>query len=170
MSDLSLHVPDFADVALTTEAAEASISDALQSGAVRIIDCPCEDADGRDLPIYHTLGLLPGHAELILVGDLPADTARGLMHQLAAMVMDGRLFAHGERAVDVRPGAVFFFEDASVSVDIAPLLRAAHGDGHIPLLQVLWPDRDGRFPLLENYDVHGARQPRLSHCAVDLNA
>lgn len=93
------------------------------------------------------LARTPGQAEVIVVG-LPADTAQSLINRVADLVDEGRRFAAGDTADDIADGFPVQFR-AVTKAQAEVHLRWAqwlHGDAPFDVVQLVYPDRHGRWP------------------------
>lgn len=107
-------------------------------------------SDGMAVPYVYTTGLYRtwGHPELVITG-LPAEVAPGLVADVADRVADGRVF----KAMDIVNGIVVGFPVHLRQVPPAgwpgmPFTGSRmFYDGQLPaVLQIVWPDKHGRFP------------------------
>lgn len=98
--------------------------------------------------LYHTLGA----PELLVVGQKPP-TAQGIINHAAELMRDGRRFADGERTDDILGGypAVFAAVDPRYHREYLGYARWLYRGSDFPVLQIVWPDRDGRFPWDDGY-------------------
>jgi len=106
-------------------------------------DAPADPTHG------HTLGLCETHAhpELLLVG-LPAHLVDEFLRHAAALVAAGRRFEHGQVATGVFPGAPAAVRRVGEQhyQDYLTDALAHYGTPEFAALQILFPDRDGRYP------------------------
>jgi hypothetical protein len=119
--------------------------------------------DGSPPFVYTTgLGALAGHAELIVVG-LPNETGKWLLDQAVSAIRDGRTFSPG----DTVHGLMGSYDIGVVQVSpdkLESLAFAAdqYGGFTFDAVQLVWPDRDGRFPWDLDVDPRlAASQPLL---------
>lgn len=130
-------------------------------------DCPCR-RDGSDegppRPAFaYTVGLFGlGHPEL-LIFSVPPEVAAAVLNELASQISAGANLAPGRmlelprwnrRAVTeqvANPGAIVY---AANSFYRRP------AEASVPVLQVGYDDRQGRFPWDPDYDEGAGRQPR----------
>jgi Domain of unknown function (DUF4262) len=114
-----------------------------------------------DPPFGHTIGLTEtyGHPELIIVN---IDDVRGhaIRRNLVECIEAGHSFEDGavtDKALedlDVRLRAV----DVSAVADWLDLAVWFYSGHPFSALQVLWPDRSGRFPVEPGYDSQASQQ------------
>jgi hypothetical protein len=110
---------------------------------------------------YYTVGLQQtfGHPEILIVG-LAGDVPHGMARALVDAVRDGASLTAGERSDAILEG----YEVTCSAIGTAtagswlPLAAWYYGDASWQALQLLWPDRDGRFPDEDDYD--GERSPQ----------
>jgi hypothetical protein len=98
---------------------------------------------------WYTIGLAGrGHPELIIFG-LPPDVARPALHSVAGDIIAGRRTVRpGQHADDVLEGHQAQFVPVSEPerhLPAAALFYAGTGTA-IRALQIVWPDRYGRWP------------------------
>lgn len=97
----------------------------------------------------YTVGLArgTGQAEVIVVG-LPADVAQELLNRVADLVDEGRRFVAGDRATDIADGFPVEFRAVTAKQGEAHLRWAhwLHGDAPFDIVQLVYPDRHGRWP------------------------
>jgi len=121
------------------------------------------DMPKREAPFAYTIGLFGmGHPELLVFG-LDPRTSSLLLDDVAARVRAGE---------DLRAGQVLSFAGwrHRVAVEVVPnpgeIVFAANryydrADEHsVPVLQLTYDDRDGRFPWEDGYDTAAWLQPR----------
>ncbi len=114
-------------------------------------------------PFAYTVGLFGiGHPEIAIVGVDPA-TARGVLNEVAARVRAGH---------DLMPGEVLSFDEWThrVTVEAVPnpgdIAFAANrfyqrpSESSVPLYQLTYDDRQGRFPWDAEYTNPLSVQPR----------
>jgi hypothetical protein len=112
------------------------------------------------LPFQHTIGLLDGKAELVIVG-LPPDVGRRLLSLIAQVFMHDGVGAEGEHELDLSFPRAEEFHDMDLRV------RRVQSDPRLPmplfeispshqkdmsLMQVMWPNAAGLYPGDEGYD------------------
>lgn len=121
------------------------------------------EPESHQTSFAYTVGLFGvGHAELLVVG-LPIPTAGALLNTVSGQIAAGR---------DLVPGEVLTFEDWAHRVTVeevpnpAEIAFAANAfyqrpDEHsVPLVQLTYDDKDGRFPWEGGYSVPAWIQPR----------
>lgn len=127
-----------------------------------VTGCTCGDCD-EPTPFAYTIGLFGlGHPELLVFGTDP-HTAAGLLNALFARVGAGS---------DLTPGEIVTFPDWPHRVLVEecpnPGEIAFSANRHyrrpdaasVPVLQLTWDDRHGRFPWEAGYSVPAGVQPR----------
>ncbi len=92
--------------------------------------------------LYHTLGA----PELLIVGQKP-QTAQGLINHAGELLRNGQRFADGERRDGILGGypAVFAAVDPRYYREYLGYATWLYRGCDFPVLQIVWPDRDGRF-------------------------
>jgi hypothetical protein len=121
------------------------------------------DPDRRQAPFAYTVGLFGlGHPELLVVG-VDMRTAGNLLNDLRDRIVEGR---------DLVPGELLTFADWThrVTVEHVPnpgeIAFAANrfyerpAEYSVPLLQLTYDDREGRFPWEDGYSNPEWVQPR----------
>jgi Domain of unknown function (DUF4262) len=122
---------------------------------------PTDDDPGA--PFAYTVGLTArGHPELIIAGLDPA-TAQVLLNDLASRVYDKAVrFTHGQRISDLLAGYDAVVIDGRGTDELHPGAAYAHyGKDRVVLQQIVWPDRDGRFPWNTGYAYPADTQPLI---------
>ena len=109
----------------------------------------------------YTIGLhAAGLPELILIGGMCPEDQHHAIDDLARRMLAGSAFEPGHREPEVVDGYdVTFLEVIDPTCDwlaIANLIQSGYR-----ALQVVWPDRDGRFPWEDGYSVPRDAQPLL---------
>jgi hypothetical protein len=123
-----------------------------------------EDEDGP--PYTFSVGLWRGwkHPEIVIFG-LKHEASQVLINNLGLEIREGRTFEPGQEYLDLVPSyPVCFIEvhPAWVREFFGYACWFNRGDD-FPVLQCVWPDRAGRFPWQEGYDVAFlTRQPLLN--------
>lgn len=105
---------------------------------------------GGELPIAYTVGLAESfdHSELVVLG-LDPEVGHDLLDECGEHVREGTTFAAGERSAEVLERFQIGFRDVhdrALIREALALATAHHGDRDFRVLQVMWPDEDGRFP------------------------
>ena len=123
-------------------------------------------ADGPGPDFAYSIGLVRtyGHPEVIVVG-LPLDVAQRIINDLGKAVRDGARFRAGEIS-DA------FLKDYDVTFRAVPGYqygaylgwgRRVYGDSDFPVLQLIYPDRAGRWPWQDGVSLQfRALQPVLA--------
>jgi hypothetical protein len=102
----------------------------------------------------------------VLVFGLPPRVLNQMVMTLARMAADGESFVHGYRTDMVLEN--FTCELRTIDptwheILLGPL-KAFHEGESLSMLQCTWPDKQGKLPHEDGYDVaFNARQPRLEH-------
>lgn len=121
------------------------------------------DDDGEPMCAF-TIGLSQsyGHPEVVVFG-LDLDTAEDLLDQVQEQIEAGVRFEAGGRYDQLLRNYVCTFRP--VAGRHLPMFGAAAAfldRGDVPLLQLFWPDKQGRFPWQPGVrDGHRAAQPVL---------
>jgi hypothetical protein len=113
----------------------------------RVVVAP---ADAPSDPTHgHTIGLPErfAHPELLLVG-LPAEVTAEFLGHALALVRGGRRFSHGQLVDGLFPAAPAALRRVGEQHYAAYLTEALahHGSPEFAALQIVFPDRVGRFP------------------------
>jgi hypothetical protein len=98
--------------------------------------------------LFHTLDV----PELLVVGQKPQN-AQGLINHVGELMREGRRFADGERAEGILEGypAVLVAVDPRYYREYLGYARWVNRGSDFPALQIICPDRDGRFPWDDGY-------------------
>jgi hypothetical protein len=98
--------------------------------------------------LYHTLGV----PELLVMGQKP-ENAQGLINNAGELMREGRRFRTGRRTSGILGGysAVFVEVDPRYYREYVGYARWLYRGDDFPMLQLVWPDREGRFPWDEGY-------------------
>jgi hypothetical protein len=112
-----------------------------------------EEEDGEppysfSVGLYHTLGV----PELLIVGQKP-ENAQGLINNAGELMRAGRRFRTNRRTTGILEGypAVFVAVDPRYYLGYLGCGRWLYRGDEFPILQLVWPDREGRFPWDEGY-------------------
>jgi hypothetical protein len=100
--------------------------------------------------LFHTLG----HPEIVLMGLKPT-TAQHLINNLGEAIRGGRRFEANHRYDDLVEGAALAFV-AVGKQHYRPYLGYAgwfYRGPEFPVLQCVWPDKEGRFPWERDFDA-----------------
>jgi hypothetical protein len=114
-------------------------------------------------PFAYTVGLTAhGQPELVIAGLDPL-IAQALLNDLAARVVEhDTQLAHGQRRHDLIAGYDAVLIDGPVTDDLYPgTAIGRYGADHVRLRQIVWPDRNGRFPREPGYAYPPQAQPLL---------
>jgi hypothetical protein len=125
------------------------------------------DPDDPDAttPFAYTVGLTAhGYPELFIAGLAPG-IAHALLNDLAGRVYDqAKRFTHGQRVSDLIAGYDAIIVEGPVIEALPPMAAIArYGRDQIRLQQIVWPDRQGRFPWQDGYDLDPHTQPLIAH-------
>ena len=119
------------------------------------------------VPWAYSIGIpttFPGAAEVIVVG-LDPDTAHAIINNVVAEMRKGKTFADGQEAHGlVKKLPLTFRKVAERHYDnyVGQGQIYHKSDSNWPLLQIIWPDTQGRFPWQEGFeDRFRAKQPLL---------
>jgi Domain of unknown function (DUF4262) len=127
-----------------------------------------EEAAMPSNPFYeagltYTVGLpySHGHPELAVVGPLADDRAHGILWEVVHLIESGRRFAAGDESDEVLAGYPTRFGPVSEywRKEVLTFADWAARRKHFEALQILLPDKAGRFPDDPAYD--GVPQPLL---------
>ncbi|MDG4834181.1 DUF4262 domain-containing protein [Solwaraspora sp. WMMD1047] len=125
---------------------------------------PTYDDPDITTPFAYTVGLTAhDYPELIIAG-LPPEVAHGLLNDLAGRLYDkAERFACGQRISDLIAGYdAVLVEGAPIDALLPGVAIARYGRNRVRLLQVVWPDPQGRFPWDAGYDVDPDTQPLIA--------
>lgn len=116
--------------------------------------------------VAYTVGLHEtfDHPEILTIG-LPVETAHALLDECAADVEDGRKFAADTRETGVLEDHEVAFVsvgDTTARREVCEGAALYYGARLFDVVQLLWPDKAGRFPGDPEVDPNmAAQQPRL---------
>jgi len=115
--------------------------------------------------LFHTFG----HPELIVVG-LPFATAQAILDGLGSRIKAGQRFDHGMRDSEVLTNHDVRFITMRRGRNRSMLGYAFwfYRGKEFPVLQVVWPDRAGRFPGDPACALDDFTQPILGRMGTDL--
>lgn len=117
----------------------------------------------REASFAYTVGLFGlGHPELLIVGVGPS-TASGVLNEVAAMVRDGRNIVAGEMLSFANWGHRVVAEVVPNPGEIAFAANRFYQrppQASVPLLQLTYDDKAGRFPWDDGYSNAPWMQPR----------
>jgi hypothetical protein len=105
--------------------------------------------EGEHAPHSYSIGLFATfkHPEIVIIG-LPADTAHRFINNIAEEIKDGGTFAADSRHDHLMEGYDVAFvrvEDAAYPEYFGRAIEY-YGGVAFPVLQMVWPDRNGQFP------------------------
>ncbi|MBR0754645.1 DUF4262 domain-containing protein [Bradyrhizobium jicamae] len=114
------------------------------------------DASTPDYAFSIGLFVNYGHAEIVIFGLRPA-TAQAIINDIRDQAASGRMFADGDVCDDIIVGHKVCFAEVPLADYQAYLGTAiwfyAKQSRPFPCLQLVWPDREGRFPWDEGCDA-----------------
>jgi Domain of unknown function (DUF4262) len=114
---------------------------------------PTDDDPDTTARFAYTVGLTAhGYPELLIAG-LPPEIAHELLNDLAGRVYDkAERFIHGQRITDLIAGYDAVIVRGPATDDLLPgAAFARYGKDRVQLQQIVWPDREGRFPWQPGY-------------------
>jgi hypothetical protein len=123
---------------------------------------PREGDDGA--PFAYTIGLTErGSPELVISG-LDTGTMHALLNDLAGRVFDrAERFSDGQRISDLLNGYDAAVIDGALTEELWPGTAVVrYGRNAVRLQQIVWPDREGRFPWEPGYALASDVQPLLA--------
>ncbi|MBL8755853.1 MAG: DUF4262 domain-containing protein [Planctomycetes bacterium] len=125
---------------------DAKVLDDVDEYGVHIVHVP-EDDVGPGFSFTVGLWATWQQAEVVVFG-LPQEVAQDLLNGLADEVDDGRRFAAGEKHDGVLVGyPVRFLELAKARYgEFLGVAQWAYEGEDFPALQLVWPDKQGRWP------------------------
>jgi len=107
------------------------------------------DPDTEHPPFAYSIGFGSsfGHPEVVAAG-LPEETSGSVLSSVQAMLADGGRYRDGDASDEILEGFNVRFRAISQDVLISKLVQASvfYGERSFDALQLLWPDRDGKFP------------------------
>ena len=124
-------------------------------------------SDGEAPEFAYTIGLYEkfGHPEIIIFGLAP-ESMHGILNHCGDMIRGGKRFRLGESVSDVLDGYDVRFRAVTAQASYADYLGYGcrhYGDQVFPVLQLLWPDKQQRFPGDDAApDFLAQRQPLLA--------
>lgn len=121
-------------------------------------------AHDEDCLFAYTVGLTDHrHRELIIAGLHPL-IAHALLGDLAIQVIHHRArFTHGQRLYDLIAGYDAVVVEGPATQVLHPgTAYARYGPTRVAIAQIVWPDRDSRFPWDEGYSLPPHAQPLLA--------
>jgi hypothetical protein len=117
-------------------------------------------------PFLYTIGLTEHRHPEFLVSGLDMQTGHTLLNDMAGRVYDkAQRFAHGQRIEDLLVGHVAVLVSGPVpheDDEMWPgLAIARYGRRRVRLLQLVWPDTQGRYPWDDGFDLAPHVQPAI---------
>lgn len=113
---------------------------------------------------YYTVGLQQtyGHPEVLIVG-LAGDVAHGMGHSAVEAIENGAALSDGQRSDAILEGydVVYAAIDQTTADRWLPLATWYYEKRPWTALQLIWPDRAGRFPDQDGYDAERSPQELL---------
>ncbi len=130
---------------LTPEQQEVLVDVAEQG--VHVVHVPRNGSEG---PSYsYTVGLWESfqQPEVVVFG-MPEDVAQDLLDTLADDASEGRVFQAGERHEGLLVGypVRFFATPPAMTASHFDVLPWAYEGADVPVIQLVWPDKQGRWP------------------------
>jgi hypothetical protein len=114
-----------------------------------------------DHAFAYSIGLAITHAQPeMLIGGLAMGTMHAAINDVQALMAKGQRFADGDRVSGLFAGydAVLRKVRKDAYADTLVWASRLHGGDDFEALQIVWPDREHRFPWDEGYDAPS--QPR----------
>jgi hypothetical protein len=106
----------------------------------------------------YTIGLYLsfGHPELLVAG-LPPEKAMPIVNLIGERVAKGEAFASGTVSTEILRNLPVSFRAVDPAhypewIGLGLWFYRSLRPGELPLLQIVWPDREGRFPWDEGFD------------------
>jgi len=135
------------------------LSDVAEQG-VHIVHVPATEESAA---FSATIGLYFQfeHPELIVFG-LPEEVAEDLLNAVTDAADDGSRFEHGKNYKDLLVGYPVRFLNipADRVADYMNTAKWAYGDKEFPVMQLVWPDKQHRWPWQEGVrEVFRGAQP-----------
>jgi len=114
-------------------------------------------------PFAYTVGLTARTQPELVIAGLDPLIAQALLDDLAARVLEhDTQLAHGQHLPDLIAGYDAVLVDGPVTDDLYPgTAIGRYGADRVRLRQIVWPDRDGRFPWDPGYAYPPQAQPLL---------
>jgi uncharacterized protein DUF4262 len=121
------------------------------------------DRDRKQTPFAYTVGMFGiAHPELLVVG-VDQGTAGGLLNEVARQVRGGRMLVPGELLTFEQWPHRVIVEEVPNPAEIAFTANRFYqrpDELSVPLLQLTYDDKGGRFPWESGYSVAAWIQPR----------
>lgn len=103
----------------------------------------------RHPPFAYTVGFMRtfGHPEIVVAG-LPEETSGGVLGAVYGALDEGVTYGDGDVSDGILEGLSTCFQSVSLELVNSNLVQALnfYGDPSPNALQLLWPDRQGKFP------------------------
>jgi hypothetical protein len=115
------------------------------------------------IPFAYTVGLTARTQPELVIAGLDPLIAQALLNDLAARVVEQHMqLAHGQHLHDLIAGYDAVLVDGPLTDDLYPgTAIGRYGADRVRLRQIVWPDRDGRFPWDPGYAYPRRAQPLL---------
>lgn len=116
----------------------------------------------KDHPSFsYTVGMSTFNAPELLIFGIPADTARNILNDMGAAVRDGKRFKSGDRTTEFLANGMelAFIQVDDSTQDLTMANRMFIAAAPVPALQVVWPDKGGRYPWELGWDMGPVIQP-----------
>jgi Domain of unknown function (DUF4262) len=114
-------------------------------------------------PFAYTVGLTERAQPELVIAGLDPLIAQALLNDLAQRVIDhSAQLTHGQRLTDLIAGYDAALVDGPITQDLYPgTAIGRYGADRVALRQIVWPDRDGRFPWDPGYAYPPQAQPLI---------
>jgi hypothetical protein len=114
-------------------------------------------------PFAYTVGLTERAQPELVIAGLDPLIAQALLNDLAQRVVDDHThLTHGQRLPDLIAGYDAVLVDGPITEDLYPgSAIGRYGADRVALRQIVWPDRDGRFPWDPGYAYPPQAQPLI---------
>ncbi|NNU26935.1 DUF4262 domain-containing protein [Isoptericola sediminis] len=114
------------------------------------------DSEAKLPPFAYSIGFTSSydHAEVVVAG-FAEELSGSVLSSVQSMLTDGRVYRDGDASGEILEGAEVRFRALSRDILISNLVQATvfYGEDSFDALQLLWPDRNGRFPEEEDAPV-----------------
>ncbi|TDB84086.1 DUF4262 domain-containing protein [Micromonospora fluostatini] len=116
-----------------------------------------------DTHIAYTVGLTEHDVPELVIAGLEPHIAHALLNDLARRVHDhAHRLTHGQQIDDLLLGYPAVIVEGPATEALHPgAAHARYGADRVRLQQIVWPDRQGRFPWDDGYEYPGYVQPLL---------
>lgn len=129
----------------------------LIQGVAPRVDAAREDGD----VFSYTVGLMKWHHPEFIIFGLPPVAAAAILNALGREVRNGRVYETG-RHDEILVGYPAELVEVTDSTEHLTMANRVFADRRpVPALQIVWPDRHGRFPWEDDYSVSPSAQPVL---------